>query len=129
MSSKTRNIIFAAPTWLGDAVMSLPLLGFLGTAAGVRVTVLARSYAARVYWGLENVAELIVAPAGGRIRRILGLRGVLRRTGADGAVILAPSLPPAPPFVSGFDRRAADCFSLIRWRRAVCVTNICIRTT
>jgi heptosyltransferase-2 len=102
MSSKTRDIIFAAPTWLGDAVMSLPLLGFLGAATGVRVTVLARSYAARVYWGLDNVAELIVPPGGGRIRRILGLRGMLRRTGADGAVILAPSFSGAlGVFVAG----------------------------
>jgi len=98
MSSNTRNIVFAAPTWLGDAVMSLPLLGFLGAAGGVRVTVVTRSYAARVYWGLEEVAEIIVAPEGGRARRVFGLRGDLRRIGADGAVILAPSFSGALVF-------------------------------
>ncbi|UCH83448.1 MAG: lipopolysaccharide heptosyltransferase II [Candidatus Latescibacterota bacterium] len=102
MSSKIRNILFAAPTWLGDAVMSLPLLGFLGAAAGVRIIVLARSYAARVYWGLEDVAELIVAPADSRLGRVTGLRGVVKKTGADAAVILAPSFSQAlSVFVSG----------------------------
>jgi heptosyltransferase-2 len=95
MSSHTRNIAFAAPNWLGDTVMSLPLLGFLGAAAGVRVVVLARSYAARVYWGLEEAAELVVAPAGGRGRRVFGLRGVLRKIGIDGAVVLPPSFSSA----------------------------------
>lgn len=98
MSSKNRDIIFAAPTWLGDAVMSLPLLGFLGAATDVRITVVARSYAARVYWGLDDVAELIVAPAGGPLRRVLGLRRPLRNIGAEGAVILAPSFAGALSF-------------------------------
>jgi heptosyltransferase-2 len=47
---------------------------------------------------MEDAAEIVVAPDGGRVRRVFGLRGDLRSIGADGAVILAPSFSGALGF-------------------------------
>lgn len=101
MSSPEKKIVFVAPTWLGDAVMSLPLLGYIATSPDVRMTVLTRDYAARVYWGLDATGDLVVVGGRQRMGRIWAQVKVLRRLGADGAVILAPSFSSAMgPFLA-----------------------------
>ncbi|UCG52862.1 MAG: lipopolysaccharide heptosyltransferase II [Candidatus Latescibacterota bacterium] len=95
MSPQSRNIVILSPNWLGDAVMSLPLVGLIGAAAGVRLVVAAKSYTARVYCGIGQVAELFVPPAGGRLRLALAHRRLFREIGVEGVVLLAPSFSSA----------------------------------
>jgi len=90
MNSPVR-IIIVAPTWIGDSVMSLPLVGFLAGAEGVRLTVVARSRASRVYCGVDGVSDLIALAETGRLERIWLETGLVRALHADGAVILPPS--------------------------------------
>lgn len=89
------KVVLVSPTWLGDAVMSLPLVGFLGSAKDVSLTVAVRGATGRVYWGLEGLNDLVVSPDNGRLRRIWGQRAVTRRIDADGALILPPSFSSA----------------------------------
>ena len=51
MGAERRHVVVVAPNWLGDAVMSLPLLGMLSSSDGVDVSVLSRRYVARVFTG------------------------------------------------------------------------------
>lgn len=96
MDTAFKNIVVMAPTWLGDAVMSLSLVARLA-ASGVRVTVLADCYAARVYLGVDEVDELIVLPKS-QWRRVR----TLRILDIDGGVLLAPSFSSALTlFLSG----------------------------
>ena len=89
------KVILVSPTWLGDAVMSLPLVGLLASAKSVRLAVMARGQTSRVYWGVDGVRDLVVLPDRARVRRILSERAVAIRTAADGAVILPPSFSSA----------------------------------
>jgi heptosyltransferase-2 len=111
MKNTPLRILVMAPSWLGDAVMSLPLIEML-SAANVRVSVLASAYTARVYQGLDCVDELIVAPKAGRTRSAWQRGRAIRRIGFDGGLTLAPSFSSALTlFLSGLRHRvgfAAD---------------------
>jgi heptosyltransferase-2 len=107
MSHPVKKIAVIAPTWLGDAVMGLPLVGFLAAAGGVRLTVVARQRSARVYLGIDEIPDLLVCSDESRLERIEGPRRALRRIGVDGAVVLPPSFSAAlPPFLAGVKQRA-----------------------
>ena len=93
--SSTIRIVVVAPSWLGDSVMSLPLLGFFAAAVGVRVTVVGRAETSRVYRGVDGVCDLIVLAESGRLGRIWGQRSLVKPLHADGAVILPPSFSSA----------------------------------
>ena len=102
MVHPAKKIVVVAPTWIGDAVMSLPLVGYLSAARGARLTVVARERSARVYSGLEEVPDLVVCSDSRRLERIDVPRRVLRRIRAEGAVVLPPSFSAAiAPFLSG----------------------------
>jgi len=107
MVHSAKKVVVIAPTWLGDAVMSLPLVGFLAAAEGVRLTVLARERSARVYAGIEGVPDLIVWSDSSRLARIEGQRRLVRRIGPDAAIVLSPSFSSAlAPFLAGVKTRA-----------------------
>lgn len=89
--TSTRRIAVIAPNWLGDAVMSLPLVGKLAAPDGVSVVVVAPELTARVYWGLDAVDELVVLSRRGLTRGVAGRRRYLRAGRPDAAVILPPS--------------------------------------
>jgi heptosyltransferase-2 len=95
MAASTHNVAFVAPNWLGDAVMSLPLLGYLETVRDLRISVLATASTARVYWGLAPAGEVLVHGGAGRFRSVLSPRRSLRQANADAAVILPPSFSSA----------------------------------
>jgi len=58
MSSPVK-IVVVAPTWLGDSVMSLPLVGYLAASESVRVTVVSRSSVSRVYIGIDGLSDVV----------------------------------------------------------------------
>jgi heptosyltransferase-2 len=89
------RIVVIAPTWLGDSVMSLPLLGFLTAARDVRVTVVTPADTGRVFWGVEGISDLVVLAKSGRMGRIGAHRVLVKSIDADGAVILPPSFSSA----------------------------------
>lgn len=95
MNSRAFKVAVVAPTWLGDAVMSLPLLGCLAAAPELRPTVIARKNAGRVYWGADGAADLVLLPEEGRLARIARVRAILRRIGPDAALLLPPSFSSA----------------------------------
>lgn len=73
-----RSSLLIAPQWIGDAVMSEPLLARLA-ARGERVTVAALPWVAPVYRAMASVAEVVELPfAHGRLdwtaRRALAVR-------------------------------------------------------
>jgi heptosyltransferase-2 len=104
---RPRKIVVVAPNWLGDAVMSLPAVATLSAAPGTVVAVSCRAYTARVFAGLEGVAELWVDAAGGRPRTAWTRARALRRYGADATVVLPPSFSSAlPGWLSGVRHRA-----------------------
>jgi heptosyltransferase-2 len=90
-----KKILFIAPNWLGDAVMSLPLAGMLSAAGGARVTVLAPDYTARVYMGHRELPEIAVVARRRRLHRIAASARTIRVLQADGAVVLPPSFSSA----------------------------------
>ena len=106
MNSTIKKVALVAPTWLGDAVMSLPLVGYLASAPGVRLTVVSRGYASRVYLGLDEVRDVVVLKDGGRLSRVWDQTRLYRRLGIDGTVILPPSFSSAlGPFLAGVEQR------------------------
>ena len=72
-----RRILVRAPNWVGDAVMSLPVLAGLNSLfPAARVTVLAAPRVAPLFAGQPGVAEVIPYPSGQEKWRTLGaLRG------------------------------------------------------
>lgn len=96
-----------APQWIGDAVMSEPLLARLA-ARGDRITVAALPGVAPVYRAMRQVAEVIELPFAHR-RLDLGRRwrlGRQLRGRFDGAFVLPNSLKSALlPFFAGVPRR------------------------
>ena len=101
------KIVIVAPNWLGDAVMSLPLVGTLARVPGVRVSVLAPQYTARVYSGVDGVDELTVFRRASRLAAVTRCTRLLRQLRADAAVILPPSFSSAvAPFAAGVGVRA-----------------------
>jgi len=102
MISPSKKVVVIAPTWLGDAVMSLPLVGFLAAADGVRSTVIARERSARIYGGIAEVSDLVVPSESRRLARIKNQCNTMRRIDADGVVVLSPSFSTAlAPFLAG----------------------------
>ncbi len=95
MTGRPTNLLLVAPSWLGDAVMSLPLLGFLAGCQGVRVSVMCAGYTARVFWGLDEVDQLVVMSKSGWARRFWRRSRTLRAIGVDGGVLLPPSFSSA----------------------------------
>jgi heptosyltransferase-2 len=101
------NSLVIAPQWIGDAVMSEPLLRALA-ARGDQLTVAALPWVAPVYHAMPQVAEVISLPfAHGRLdwsarRRVAaGLRGRF-----DTAYVLPNSLKAALiPFFAGIKTR------------------------
>jgi lipopolysaccharide heptosyltransferase II/tetraacyldisaccharide 4'-kinase len=73
----TRRILLRVPNWVGDAVMSLPVLsGLTHLFPAARVTILAAPRVAPLYAGQQGVAEVITYPANlKKWRTLLGLRG------------------------------------------------------
>ena len=102
-----KRALVIAPQWIGDAVMSQPLLARLA-ARGERVTVAALPWVASVYRACAEVSEVIELPfTHGRLdwvarRRIAaGLRGRF-----DVAYVLPNSLKSALiPWLAGIPRR------------------------
>jgi heptosyltransferase-2 len=93
--NEQREIAVIAPNWLGDAVMSLPLVGMLGGSDRVRVSVIAPEATARVYWDLTGVNELVVLPKRDATHGIRARARYLRRARPDAVVVLPPSLSAA----------------------------------
>ena len=87
----TKSIAVIAPNWLGDAVMSLPLVGMLG-AADATVAVVSPASTARVYRGMPEVDELAVLPRRTFTRGVGSRARYLARTRPDAVVLLPPSL-------------------------------------
>jgi len=85
------SIAVIAPNWLGDAVMSLPLVGMIGASEGAALSVVAPEATARVYWDLPGLDELVVLRKRDATRGIRVRARYLRRTRPDAAVVLPPS--------------------------------------
>jgi heptosyltransferase-2 len=101
------HTLVVAPQWIGDAVMSEPLLAMLA-ARGEQITVAALPWVAPVYLAMPQIADVLEWPfAHGRLdwtqrRRIAaGLRGRF-----DAAYVLPNSLKAALiPFLAGIPQR------------------------
>lgn len=99
--------LLIAPQWIGDAVMSEPLVAALA-AQGAVITVAALPWVAPVYRAMPRVAQVIELPfAHGRLD--LGLRWRIGRSWArhyDAAYVLPNSLKAALlPWFAGIRRR------------------------
>jgi heptosyltransferase-2 len=106
MADNRRSIVLIAPNWLGDAVMCLPLVGYLAALPRLRLRVMSTPYTARVFWGLDEVRELIVTPKGKRVRGVSERSAIIRRLGVDGGLVLPPSFSAALTlFMSGVRHR------------------------
>jgi heptosyltransferase-2 len=109
MVQRDKTVVVIAPSWLGDAVMSLPLVGFLAGASSVRVAVIARERTGRVYFGVEGVSDLVIPKESGRLGLIRRRRDILRRIDPDGVVVLPPSFSAALScFLAGVPVRAGE---------------------
>lgn len=95
MTDRRRSLVVIAPNWLGDAVMSLPLVGYLAAVRGLTLRVIASPYTGRVFLGLDEVAELVVLSRSGRTRSLAARSATIRRLAADGGVVLPPSFSAA----------------------------------
>jgi heptosyltransferase-2 len=95
------RIAVIAPNWLGDAVMSLPLVGMLRRAEHVHLTMMCPPYTARVYYGIDGIDELIVFPNKGLTRGLRWRSRMLRRLRPAAVIVLPPSVSSAmAPFVA-----------------------------
>jgi heptosyltransferase-2 len=95
MANDQRSVVLVAPNWLGDAVMCLPLIGYLAAVPGLRLRIMAPPYTSRVFWGADGVGELIVLPKAGIVRGLRTRSETIRRLGADGGLVLPPSFSAA----------------------------------
>lgn len=86
------RIVCITPSWLGDAVLSLPALRLLADA-GARLEIVARHGTERVFADCVEPSALHTAPAS-RLRRLANAWG-LRRRRPHAALVLAPSLSAA----------------------------------
>lgn len=108
--SHATSALVVAPQWIGDAVMTEPLLRRLH-ARGERLTVGALPWVAPVYRAMPQVAEVVVFPFahGGlqwRARRQLARQFASRAQPFDVAYVLPNSLKSALlPFLAGIPRR------------------------
>jgi len=76
-TSQVRRILLRAPNWVGDAVMSLPVLaGLAHLFPAAKITVLAAPRVAPLFSGQPGAAEVLPYPAGPeKWRLLLGLWG------------------------------------------------------
>ena len=104
------NSLVVAPQWIGDAVMTEPLMRRLA-ARGERLTVGALPWVAPVYQAMPQVAEVIEFPFahGGlqfKARRSLAQQFTQRREPFDTAYVLPNSLKSALlPFLASIPKR------------------------
>lgn len=86
--------------------MCLPLVGYLHAVRGLRTRIVAPPYIARVFFGLEDVGELIVLGRGGLTRGLVRRARTMRKLGADGGLALPPSFSAALTlFLGGVPQR------------------------
>ena len=78
------NALIIAPQWIGDAVMTEPLLRRLH-ARGERLTVGALPWVAPVYRAMPQVAEVIEFPFAHGGLQLKARRALARRRGSTGA--------------------------------------------
>lgn len=120
MTRGPSSVILIAPNWLGDAVMSLPLVGYLASVPGLRLRVVAPPYTARVYMGLDEVDELIVISRTGFGRGLFKRARTLSKLNVDAGIVLPPSFSAALTlFLSGVQHRigyASDARSALLTR-------------
>jgi heptosyltransferase-2 len=90
-----KRVILVAPNWLGDAVMSLPLVGMLARVRGLLVTVIAGGYVGRVYAGIPEVPDLCLIPRSRRLSYMLSCARTVRALTPEAALILPPSFSSA----------------------------------
>ncbi|MFH1754814.1 MAG: lipopolysaccharide heptosyltransferase II [Candidatus Latescibacterota bacterium] len=104
----TRRIVVIAPNWLGDAVMSLSLIGMLRRADRVRLALMCPQYTARIFYGIDGIDEIIVFPAEGITRGLRMRSRTLCRLRLSAAIILPPSFSSAlAPFLARVPYRIA----------------------
>jgi heptosyltransferase-2 len=97
-SASTRlRLVVTAPNWLGDAVMSLPLVGLLSALDDVEVTLLAPAYTARVFAGIDGLDELIIYPRRRHFRGFGWQRRLLKRLRPSATIVLPPSFSSSLP--------------------------------
>jgi heptosyltransferase-2 len=96
---KKLKILIVAPNWIGDAVLSLPVLdGCCQFWPGADITVLARAQVAELFEAREpkvRVLEYKRANGPQRLRNLMGLGQRLRREGFELALLLPNSLSSA----------------------------------
>lgn len=92
-----RRLVMVAPNWLGDAVMSLSAVDRIASRPDWELAVMAPSYTARVYWGVEGVGEIQSDDRGGRGARVRARARALKTYGADAVAVLPPSFSSAIP--------------------------------
>jgi heptosyltransferase-2 len=95
MKQRDYTVVLIAPNWLGDAVMCLPLLGYLHAVRGLKTIVVAPPSIARAFFGLDEVGELIVLGRSGRTRGLGARAKAIRTLNADGGMVLPPSFSAA----------------------------------
>jgi heptosyltransferase-2 len=101
MTKHHRKVLLIAPNWLGDAIMSLPLIGYLHRVRSLETCVMAPPATARVFLGLEEVATLSVMERSGRTRALAARARAIRTMNADGGVALPPSFSAALALFAG----------------------------
>jgi heptosyltransferase-2 len=95
------RIVVIAPNWLGDAVMSLPLVGMLRRSKQVHLTMMCPRYTARTYWGIDGVDEILVFPNEGFTRGLRWRSRILRQLRPAVVIVLPPSFSSAmAPFAA-----------------------------
>ena len=107
MRNLSSNTLIIAPQWIGDAVMTEPLLGRLH-ARGERLTVGALAWVAPVYRAMPQVAEVIEFPFAHGGLQFAARRSIAKRiTGRfDTAYVLPNSLKSALlPFLASIPKR------------------------
>lgn len=104
------RLLVIAPNWIGDAVMSQPLLALLrGQSTDTVIDVLAPASVAPVYQAMSEVAEVMTAAqAHGQLqlRERFQLSRQIRRRGYDAAYVLPNSMKSALiPWLAGIPVR------------------------
>jgi heptosyltransferase-2 len=100
-ASPERLLVYA-PSWIGDAVMSLGAIRVLRRAhPSAHIAVLARPWVAELYDGVESVDSRLVYDPRGRDRGLRGLLSAARRVASGGfdACLVLPNAFRAAAFV------------------------------
>ena len=95
-SREGRKVLIVAPNWIGDAVLSLPVVdGARNLWPKVELTVLARVWVAQLFACREPAVRVLQYERGDGVRRLGGLLGLARRLRGEGfhlALVLPNSL-------------------------------------